>query len=378
VRIGIDARLLALQLTGIGRYTAEMSRELIRQNADAEFMLYMPNPPLADDWPSANASVRAANLPGRVGRMLWSQTLLPYQAARDGVDVFWGTTHRLPRHLPAHIARVVTIHDLVWKHAGETMRPLSRLLDSTLMPEAIKLADRVVAVSNSTAADIETEFPAARGKVRVIPLGATRLAEPDEPASLAGLGVRQPYALFVGTLEPRKNLRGLLAAWACVPEETRRGRQLVLAGGGGWGGIDLSALLRELKLEGQVIRTGYVTDRQLATLYAHARFLAMPSLYEGFGLPLVEAMSYGVPVLTSNTSSLPEVAGEASVLVDPTDIQALADGVRRLLADDELHAALASKASGQAAKFTWERAATDMRGVFEEAVGARLEQLRTS
>jgi glycosyltransferase involved in cell wall biosynthesis len=304
--------------------------------------------------------------------MLWSQTFLPYWAARDGVDVFWGTTHRLPRYLPASVARVVTIHDLVWKYAGETMRPLSRWVERRLMPEAVRLADLIIAVSVSTARDLEAEYPEARGRVRVVYPGAPAFAAPLGREALAALGIKRPYVLFVGTLEPRKNLRRLLRAYALVDEAVRRRHQLVLSGGKGWGGLDIRALVRDAGLdEGQVVVTGYVDDRRLATLYAHARFLAMPSLYEGFGLPLIEAMAFGVPVLTSNRSSMPEVAGAAGVLVDPLDERSIAAGLLALLTDEAHRERLAAEAEPRARRFSWRKAAWETWAVLEEAVAER-------
>jgi glycosyltransferase involved in cell wall biosynthesis len=373
VNIGIDARLLTMPVTGIGRYTAELSSELLAQGHDLS--LYMPQSPVVGDWSAPNARVRAGRIRGRIGRMLWSQTVLPWQAGRDCLDVFWGPGHRLPRYLSPSVARVVTIHDLVWKHAGETMRPLSRLLDSTLMPDAVRLADRIMAVSRSTADDVEAEFPEARGKVRVVYPGVTALSAPADPGVLRELGVRQPYFLFVGTLEPRKNLRRLLGAYARLPQAVRSAHQFVIAGGKGWGGVDVPDLLTQMGLMGQVLVTGYVTDGQLSTLYANARFLAMPSLYEGFGFPLIEAMSFGVPVVTADISSLPEVAGEAGVLVNPRDEAAIANGLLRLLTDDALHAELAGKARANAARFTWRAAAQSALQVFAEAVDARRAML---
>lgn len=374
MRIGIDARLLSKQVTGIGRYTAELARELQAQGE--ELYLYMPLPPIVGDWSAPHVRVRAGNAHGRIGQMLWSQTTLPRQAARDRVEVFWGATHRLPRYLPRSIARVVTIHDLVWKFAGETMRPLSRMLERTLMPQAVHLADRIMADSLSTAQAIEAEFPAARGKVRTVYLGTAALAYPGPRSSLEALGVRRPYGLFVGTLEPRKNLRRLLGAFARLPQAQRAGVQLVIVGGKGWGGVDVPQLLATLGLQDQVVLAGYVTDVQLSTLYAHARFLAMPSLYEGFGFPLVEAMAFGVPVLTSNTSSLPEVAGDAGVLVDPLDEASIAGGLEQLWGNDALHAALAGRAQANAARFSWRKTAQEAREVFAEAAEVRKALLR--
>ncbi|WP_296556941.1 glycosyltransferase family 1 protein [Pigmentiphaga sp.] len=366
MRIGVDARPLLKQVTGIGRYTVELLREL--QRLEQDIFLYAPERFARGSYNYTNVHARTAcPVRGRVAKTLWAQTVLPYLVTRDGVDVFWGAAHRLPPLLSRSCARVVTIHDLVWKHAGETMRMTSRLAERVLMPGAVRQADLIMANSQSTANDIEEEFPAARGKVRVVYPGTALLARPESAAALSTLGVRLPYCLFVGTLEPRKNLRRLLGAFASLPDADRRGTQLVVVGGNGWGGVDVPSLLRELHLEADVAAIGYVSDTQLSTLYAHARFVAMPSLYEGFGFPLVEAMSFGVPVLTSRASSMPEVAADAGVIVDPLDEADIAAGMQRLLIDDALHQSLAIRAQANAARFSWDKTAREALEVFAEA-----------
>lgn len=376
MRVGVDARLLAEPLTGIGRYTAELTKELIKQ--PGEFCLYSAGPSSRIQWHQERAEVRSANFHARISKMLWSQTYLPYWALRDSVDIFWGTTHRLPHFLPSGTAKVVTIHDLVWKYAGETMRPLSRWVEERLMPHAIRQADRIVAVSISTAKSIEAEYPAVRDRIRVVYPGTTNFPAPLDFQSLSALGVNFPYFLFVGTLEPRKNLQRLLQAYALLNATGKNRARLVIAGGKGWGDVSIPSLVKALRLDGQVVYTGYVNDTQLATLYAHARFLAMPSLYEGFGLPLIEAMSFGVPVLTSNRSSMPEVAGDAGVLVDPFDVNSIAEALFSLQFDDKHRDYLASRAIPNAKRFTWQNAARNMWAVFEEAAEARAELRRVA
>lgn len=376
MRIGIDARLLSEPVTGIGRYTVELAKELVIM--PGELCLYSAATFPAKQWRQDNVAVRSANLHSRASKMLWSQSCLPHWAAKDHVDVFWGPTHRLPRYLSAQIARVVTIHDLVWKHAGETMRPLSRWVEKRLMPQAIHQADRIVAVSVSTAKAIEAEYPAVSDRIRVVYPGTTDLPTPLNYQSLSTLGIDSPYFLFVGTLEPRKNLKRLLEAYSLLDVNIRNRARLVIAGGKGWGRVDLAVTVKELGMKDHVVLTGYVNETQLATLYAHARFLAMPSLYEGFGLPLIEAMSFGVPVLTSDRSSMPEVAGDAGVLVDPFNVHHIARGLFSLLCNDLYRDHLASMAIRNARRFTWQNAARDMWTVFEEAAAARVRLIRRS
>ena len=368
-RIGVDARLLAEEVTGIGRYTVEVLSRLTL--AGHEWFLYSHQPIIVGKWEMSNVHLRTDNFPGRGLRMLWAQSVMPFRAWRDEIDLFWSPAHRLPSLLPARVARVVTVHDLVWKHAGETMRPMSRWLDSILMPEAVRLADRVITVSGHTAEDLLREMPNARGKVSPIPLGTSFLAPAASRESLTSLGLTEPYFLFVGTLEPRKNLTRLLEAFARLPDSLRSRAVLAIAGGKGWGGVDVATIAEKFGIGDRVRVLGYVDDRQLATLYAHALFLAMPSLYEGFGLPLLEAMSHGTPVLTSNCASMPEVAGDAGVLVDPCDVDSVAHGLSELLSHDARRNALACLAKTHAASFSWDRAAEDTLRIFVDAIGAR-------
>ena len=376
MRVGIDVRLLSEPMTGIGRYTAELTRELL--NKSGEFFLYSARPLTIKQWKQDNVKIRSANCHSRASRILWSETCLPYWATKDHVDLFWGPSHRLPRCLPSRVARVTTIHDLVWKHAGETMRPLSRFMEKMLMPQAVQQADRVVADSVSTAKAIEAEYIAASDKIRIVYPGVTDLPEaPDFQSSLFSLGVQQPYILFVGTREPRKNLKRLLEAYALLDTEFKRRAQLVIAGGSGWGNVDLAGWVKNLGLIDHVVLTGYVDDVQLSALYANSLFLAMPYLYEGFGLPIVEAMSYGKPVLTSNTSSMPEVAGEAAILVDPFDERAIASGLKSLL-NNAMREKLASKAAANAARFNLQESAEKLWEVFREAIEIRKNTMQGS
>jgi glycosyltransferase involved in cell wall biosynthesis len=371
MRIGIDAQMLCGVVTGIERYASEMTHELFRLYPESEFFLYAPKA-LTFSMPTyANVAVRTARVNFRAGKTLWSQTQLPYWANKDRLDLFWGPTHRLPMFLSNKVARVVTIHDLVWKHAGETMPRINRLAERVLMPNAIRLADRIMADSHSTADAIAGEFHLAKERIRVVHLGTTLLPDPRSIDSLSILGIDQPYFLFVGTLEPRKNLRRLLEAFASLDGASRKQALLVIAGGKGWGNIDLASLIRSLGLGESVRLTGYVSNEQLSTLYAHARFLAMPSLYEGFGLPLVEAMSFGVPALTSACSSLPEVAGDAGILVDPFSVDSIASGLLQMLNDDALRNRLAARARLNASRFSWEKSAQTAMEIFLEAISER-------
>ena len=292
-------------------------------------------------------------------------------AKRDEIDVFWGPGHRLPHWLPQKIARVVTIHDLVWKLAGDTMRPLSRLLERYQMPFAVKIADQVIADSNATAEAVMNEFRINSDKLCTISLGAEFVESTMPVETLTEVGVTRPYFLFVGTLEPRKNLTRLLSAYSQLPEEVKDQAMLVIAGGKGWGGIDINNIVNKMELNNHVCVTGYVDEEMLVTLYANALFLAMPSLYEGFGLPLLEAMVHGVPALTANNSSMPEVAGDAGLLVDAQDVSSVKEGLNQLISNKGLRSKFAANAKSNAARFNWDDSARKLITVFEKAISVR-------
>ncbi|QWD92057.1 glycosyltransferase family 4 protein [Polynucleobacter asymbioticus] len=371
MRIGVDARLLSENLTGVGRYTFELSKRLA-QIPNLESFYYSPASVGYGVSQSLQPGIlKLASSRNRLSKMVWAQTKLPYWATKNNVDIFWAPTHRLPRFLPKSIARVVTIHDLVWTYAPLTMRPLSLFVEKRLMPQAIELADLVMADSQSTVNGIAEVFPQFSHKVRMVHLGASKPQRPDNTKALLELNIHKPFFLFVGTIEPRKNLERLLSAFALLPRPIRDQFSLVMAGGKGWGGVNLEKLIYEKKLTDSVKLLGYVSDQQLAALYSNARFLVMPSLYEGFGLPLVEAMQYGTPVLTSYGGSMAEIAGNGGVLVDPYSVESISTSIQQMLIDDQFMEALTKNARRRAQDFSWDKCATETIEVFEEAIALR-------
>ena len=368
LRIGVDVSMLSEQPTGIGRYTYEILSRAVSMGH--EWFLYSHRPLVLGDWTQKNVHLRTSHMPKHLLRMLWMQTVVPFLVSRDNLDLFWSPAHRLPYLLSQRIAKVVTIHDLVWKYAGDTMRPVSRWLDATLMPQAVRMADKVITVSNHTANDVLKEMPYAEGKIFPISLGVSNLKPVAESSSLELIGVDMPYFLFVGTLEPRKNLVGLIEAYSKLPIDVRSSAHLVIVGGKGWGGVNIAAIASRFGVQDCIQVLGYVTDAQLATLYTFAIFLAMPSFYEGFGLPLLEAMSRGTPVLTSNCASMPEVAGDAGLLVDPHDVSSISKALSSMLTDKTLVKSLRDKSIVNAKHFSWDLAVQKTLNIIEDAAKA--------
>lgn len=370
MKIGVDGRNLVPGLTGIGRYVFEACRHLAFKGH--ELVLYLPEAPSKPlpEWHGVIA--RIGNYRGSIRRAIWGQTVLPRLAAMDDLDVFWGPAHRLPSFLDRRIPRVVTIHDLVWMNAAPTMRFQTWMGERVFMRPAILGADRIVAVSTATANAVKVAFPAAADKVGVVHSGLTRLSGFQSKEAFSSFAkahqIDRPYALFVGTLEPRKNLARLLEAFARLPEETRNNILLVIAGGQGWRLGNLNTFVAQLGIEPSVRLTGYISDVDLAGLYANARFLAMPSLYEGFGFPIIEANAAGVPVLTSDSSSMPEVAGDSALLIEPSNIDAIADAMNRLVNDELLYRQLAERARPNAARFDWNKSTDALLDIFMDAI----------
>lgn len=369
MKIAVDARILSEPITGIGRYTHEVLSRLIGYGH--EWYLYSHRPIIVGEWDHPNVTVRTLNVSGRTMRMIWAQTYLPYLAACDKVDLFWSPAHRIPKFLPRSIPSVVTIHDLVWLHAGSTMRITSKWLDSLLMPSAIISSKAVISVSAATTRDLISNFSEHSTKFFTIPLGVNN--HNLEPKFISDLDLipKNPFILFVGTLEPRKNLNCLIEAFAKAIKLISPDINLVIAGGLGWGGINPKKIAIELGIGNRVNMLGYVSEAQLQGLYSRAIFLAMPSLYEGFGLPILEAMSNGIPVLTSNISSMPEIAGDAAIFVNPYDVNSIADGLVKLASDQGLRNSLSNAGIQISKQYSWEDSARKTEKLFVNVFEAK-------
>jgi glycosyltransferase involved in cell wall biosynthesis len=235
------------------------------------------------------------------------------------------------------------------------------------MPLYCRRADRIIAISHATQRDLIAAYDVPPEKVTVIHEAADPRFQPQPPEAVEAVrtryGLPERYLLSVGTIEPRKNLTRLLEAFEALHAEGLTDA-LVVVGGRGWLYDDFFARLERSPAREAVLFPGYVPDADLPPIYAGAQALAFPSLYEGFGLPVLEAMACGAPVACSNTSSLPEVAGDAALLFDPHDVTAITQALHRLLSDDTLHADLQQRGRGRAATFSWDRVAAETEAVY--------------
>lgn len=291
----------------------------------------------------------------------------PLPAALSGCDVIHATNQVAVPPARRGLALVVTVHDLAFERFPEAFPTRWRLLQRASVRAAARRADAIVVPSLATATDLAERHDVDPERIHVTPLAAaTPVAADDPTGTLEALGVARPFVLSVGTLEPRKNTGRLIRAFRRIAPQVPH--SLVLAGPTGWGVRDLTAELAEPP--GRIVRTGGLSPDQLDALYRSADVFAYPSLYEGFGVPVLEAMLRGLPVVGSTTPAVAETAGDAALLVDPTDEEAIADGLRRILTDPALGNDLRAKGRERAAGFSWDRTAAETVRVYRSVGGA--------
>ena len=378
MRVLIDYRPALCRPTGVGAFVRHLVAALagLEDDADApgdalEVTVFSASwkDRLEHAEPPVPAAVRTIDrrMPVRLLNLAWHRAGWPPVEAIAGqrFDVVH-SPH--PLLMPSRgAAQVVTIHDLDFlDHPERTTGEVRRDYAALVRRHAARAA-HVVVPSRSTAAGVERRLHVPPEAISVCPNGA-----PDWPARHAPPAVG--HVLFVGTLEPRKNIGGLLDAYARLVTRAPRVPDLVLAGGGATrarGAGDWLERVERPPLAGRVQRTGYLDGAALRALYRSARALVLPSLDEGFGLPALEAMTVGVPVVASNRGALPEVIGDAGLLVDPTDAVAIADALERVLTDRELAARCAARGLRRARAFTWRESARSLRSAYRQAVEAR-------
>jgi glycosyltransferase involved in cell wall biosynthesis len=370
IHVAINAHLLSglasYRSAGVHQYIYHLLRHL--GDADGGEMRFtallgegaLPSgvtlPALRSAWPTGRASVR----------VLWEQVAQPAALRRIGADLVHGPAFVGPLLSPC--PTVVTIHDLSFIRFPVLFRPANRLYLTVLTRLSARRARRLIAVSAHAAAESVRWLGVPKERVDVVYHGVESAFRPLSGEVVAAFrqrrGLPERFVLFVGTLEPRKNLVRLVDAFARTRDSAVK---LILAGGRGWLYDDLFAQVEALGIDDRVIFPGYVPSEDLPFWYNAATVMAYPSLYEGFGLPVIEAQACGTPVLTSNVSSLPEAAGDAAVQADPYDVEALAAGLDWLLSDGDLRRELRERGLVHAARFRWDHTAQETARVYRQA-----------
>lgn len=362
-RVGIYIEVLkAAEKTGIGRYVEGLVKSLAMQDHDStQYFLYFQVPIIGayDDI----LIVQAPNVHKRPVRFpiswmnerprLWWDYYLPYVLEKDNIDVFHGPNHFIPSR--GNFKKIVTIHDIAYFFMNVHGPGMDAVLKAWTL-KSFEAADKVISVSNSTAKDcIENGLNPSKSVIIYQGYESSfdflKLTDREVTESIDKLGLPKSCILFLGSMQPRKNIRLLLNAFALISKKIDS--TLVLAGGPGSSQPELEEFISEQNLKDKVIFTGYVTDVQRAALYQHSEIFVYPSKYEGFGLVLLEAMSFGIPVITCNNSSLPEVVGDAGVLVEDGNADMLSRALLQLINDKKMRSELVEKGLTQCQKFTW-------------------------
>ena len=377
MRIGIEAsNIVAEYLTGVEYSLIPLVRHLPRVDNRNEYLLYLNfvRPEYAARFEarvrpllSDRVEARICRIPNRLMQFLREWTRWPIEQTLGQCAVVYYPA--LDMHPQLRGARVATIHDLMpLTHADQYPELYVAQFHRTVSRIA-RDADAIIAVSEHTKDTIVERLGVAPDRIVVVSHGVDETFRPAPTAAVAHLrarlGLARPYILFVGTAEPRKNLLRLVDAFALMCHGGRKDLDLVIAGKAAWGSTSLRARIAAHGLESQVRLLGYIAGADLPALYSGASVFVLPSLAEGFGIPLLEAMACGVPVVASNTTALPEVYGDAAFGFDPTSTEALAAALERVLNDEVLRADLVGRGFKRAARFSWEEAARKTLGVLE-------------
>jgi len=376
VRIAIDATSLPPKPAGAGVYAIELVRAMAERDRRDGYAVFARGP-WSDEIVAGKRNWRVEHVDAgsRPARLAWEQLRLPAALRRLGIDVLHSTHHTLPLG-HAGCRRVVTIHDVTFLRIPERYPPARRLYMQTLTRLSAKAADKIIVPSRAVRDDVLRLLGAPASRVAVVYEAAGAGFVPGDSAAAVAVarryGIEPPYVLSVGSLEPGKNRGRLFRAMRQLRDEGLDWRLLVV-GQGAWAYEGELSLVDELGMRDRIAFAGYVARDDLPALYRAATAFAFPSLYEGFGLPLIEAMACGVPSLTSNVSATAEVAGEAALLVDPLSADEIREGLRRLLTDAELREELSRRGLARAAQFSWRRAADETHAVYKRALSGEPE-----
>jgi len=360
MRVGINVAVLSGRLTGVGCYVLCLVQALARVAKDIEWVLLGADPAV-DSIPQAEniQILRARGLAGARG-VAWQQWVLPRWALRAGVQILHCPDYHRPVFSPVPV--VNTIHDLSFYPPPPFLPLFKRTVKGMLARVAIERSVALVADSHFTRQEILKRFHIDPRRITVIHLAATEVS--DQPREKAG----RPFILFVGTLESRKNVTSLIKAFTSLRARGRIAHRLVLVGQRGWGWPKIRASIESSPFRDEIELVGYASRDEVVRFYRSADLFVFPSLYEGFGIPVLEAMACGTPVVCSRAASLPEVAGDAAEFFDPYNVEDLAAAIERVLECREYQATLRRKGKERAKRFSWDECARRHCEVYREVV----------
>jgi glycosyltransferase involved in cell wall biosynthesis len=356
-RVGVNAHLLNLsgsyRTAGINWYTYNLLRNL--DSSAFDFTIFLSEPRAEEHFRHLRLSQSLWPTTKPIARIIWEQCVLPTALRRSRSELLHAMAFAGP--IMISIPWVVTIYDLSFLRYPQSFNVTNRLYLSWAVRHSIRHADRVIAISESTKRDLVQFLGAPPSQVDVVYGGIDTEFASSRPAQVELLRARyrlpEKFILHVGTIEPRKNIVRLLRDYALAKRTAHLPHRLVLVGGRGWKYEEVDAVIEKEGIGGDVLFTGFAAQEDMPAWYQAADLFVYPSLFEGFGLPPLEAMASGTPVVTSNAASLPEVVGDAAIVVPPEDETALADAIVRGVCDFQLRDAMRARGRTQAAKFSW-------------------------
>lgn len=376
--IGWNTSLLQKNLSGVGNYIEKILIEFGKTKLKDNLILFGAK----NDYDYSKINLEDRTLlsnriisKNKISRIIWEQSILPMKSSEKNIEIL---------HCPAHVSPLVsskkiilTIHDLAFKLLPKTFKLPNRIYLNNIVPVSIKKADKIIAVSKNTKKDIIEQYNIPSDKITVIYNGINNDYKVIDKSDIINkikkkYNLSNEFILYLGTLEPRKNITNLIKAYSLYKSKLNNEIKLVIAGGKGWLYEDVFSLVEEKQLEEDVVFTGYVDEEDIVPLYNAATLFVYPSLYEGFGLPPLEAMACGTPVITSNVSSLPEVVGDAAITVDPHNINKLSQAINRILDNENLQNEMIQKGIERSKKFTWEKTARETIKIYEKVLNQKL------
>lgn len=332
--------------------------ELEKLDKTNEYIIYLPVKP-SSDMPKERENWTYRVVPSK---KLWTLFALPKAVRKDNLDVFFSPTHYAPFFTKC--SQIIAVLDVSYKHFPNMFAKKDLYKLNMWGANSIKRAKHIITISESSKNDIIKTYKVPSSKVSVIPVGIKEMKETHMTKQdlFEKYDIASPYILFVGTLQPRKNITRLIEAYSTLDTDA----QLIVVGKKGWQYEEILSAPEKYNVANKVKFLQSVTDEELPLFYKHAEVFVLPSLYEGFGLPVLEAMRYSCPVITSDVSSLPEAGGDAALYVDPKSTTDIAEKLKKVLTDKTLRSKMIEKGKEQVEKFSWEKSAKEVLDIFEK------------
>lgn len=368
IKIGINLSLVNIP-AGIGVYSKNLVKNLLKIDTKNQYFLFSP---VDLEFKGKNVTfIKIKPFKTRYGRIFYENFYLHKEVNKLNLDVFHSPAFFLPGKI--NTKSIISVHDMVYKFFKHTIPASRTIYFNILMPRSFKKADFILTISNFTKSLILSEYPELKDKIQVIYINSgldSSLTDGniEFKSIMEKYNIKLPYLLFVSTIEPRKNLEGLLLA---LKDIENKNIHLVAVGNLGWKYKNVFNIINKYKLKDRITFTGSVSDNELALIYSNSEAFVYPSFYEGFGIPIIEAMKYGTPVITSGMGATKEVAKDAALFVNPYNPDSITNAINNLMSNPKMKSCLIKKGFQRAKDFSWEKAAAETLKVYEKTAAEK-------